>query len=371
MPRDSQLLAPWCQALLREARKPKLAKRPNEVLEEEKGEEEEDGEREVASGWMAKKWIQVPRHLEQPEPEYLAKRRKGLPSMHSALALQSGTVAQQPTRKAKVQKADAAGNTTVYEVLVPEGQAVEGEIVADVEPVKPAPNTVIEGVGVVNAEGLVVANNLLQPTLQRRKPPPPKRKKGGPGRGKKKVMFTGSAAGMPPTTTATGATAAGTEGTPMEVDSTPKAEVKGEDEEEGEIGSGEDEDDNDDEGDEDREEGEISDPDAPPPAITTTAPPTIQAPTPDVPSKSPPPSAPAPPADTPSETATEPPTLHADATPHLQPPLAAVGRSPSSSPELPLAQDRSQPQPPQAQDDIDLLDELDAELGRDSHAGAP
>lgn len=48
-----------------------------------------------------------------------------------------------------------------------------------------APGTVVEGVGVVNAEGLVVANDLIA-TPTRKKPLPPRRKKkGGPGRGKK------------------------------------------------------------------------------------------------------------------------------------------------------------------------------------------
>jgi len=87
---------------------------------------------------------------------------------------------------------DAAGNAHVYEVLAPVGQKLEGEIdendveiaAAVTEPAA-APGTVVEGVGVVNAQGLVVANDLLA-TPPRKKPLPPRRKKkGGPGRGKK------------------------------------------------------------------------------------------------------------------------------------------------------------------------------------------
>lgn len=88
---------------------------------------------------------------------------------------------------------DADGNAHVYEVLAPVGQKLEGEIdendvetVAAITEPAAAPGTVVEGIGIVNAEGLVVANDLLQSTPTRKKPLPPRRKKkGGPGRGKK------------------------------------------------------------------------------------------------------------------------------------------------------------------------------------------
>ncbi|KAH0394932.1 hypothetical protein KCU89_g10853, partial [Aureobasidium melanogenum] len=271
MPRDSNQLAPWTQQLLREARRPRLAKRPQEPTEDDKQEEDEEGET-VQTGWQSKKWSQVPSHLEKPEREFLAKRRKGLPSLHTQIALQAANAAASsvPTRKAKVMKSDADGNTTVYEVLVPEGQTVEGEvtedtIMADAAPVQAAPGTVIEGVGIANAEGVIVATDLLQQQQQpmRRKPIPPRRiRKGGPGRGKKKVMFNpndghNAAATSTPGGGASVATPstlnANADDSAMDIDSTPKPDANDEgDEEDGEEGEEGDEDDD------DREDGEVS-----------------------------------------------------------------------------------------------------------------
>lgn len=289
LPRDTSLLLPHTQALLREARRPRLAKRKQEPTEDEKGEEEDEVDKDVQTAWQAKKWSQIPAHLEEPDREYLAKRRKGLPSIHTAMALQAAAaaVSAAPTRKTKVMKSDAEGNTTVYEVLVPEGQAIAGEVVedtimADAAPEKAAPGTIIEGVGIANAEGLIVATDLLQPP--KRKNMPPKRiKKGGPGRGKKKVMFTG-AEGQSSTATPMGPGGAVTSlavgpnasGSAMDIDSTSRVAGDGidlqtgegdgdeddaEDGEEGEEGDGDgDEDD-------DREDGELSDVEAP--AVST------------------------------------------------------------------------------------------------------
>ncbi|KAF1344760.1 hypothetical protein BDV97DRAFT_362417 [Delphinella strobiligena] len=256
MPRDSHLLSPVTQALLREARRPRLAKR-KEPTEDEKGEEDEDTEKEMQTGFLAKKWTHVPAHLEEPEREYLAKRRKGLPSVHTTLALQAAIniPLTAVTRKAKVMKSDAQGNTTVYEVLVPEGQVVEGEIQQDTEMIdatleRAAPGTIIEGVGIANAEGVIVANDLLQPQAppRRRNMPPKRVKKGGPGRGKKKVMFTadGQAGTSTPGGTGVPSTPANGAGEPMDIDSARK---------EGDDGEGEDEDDDDDD---DREDGELT-----------------------------------------------------------------------------------------------------------------
>lgn len=270
MPRDSNQLAPWTQQLLREARRPRLAKRPQEPTEDDKQEEDEEGET-VQTGWQSKKWSQVPSHLEKPEREFLAKRRKGLPSLHTQIALQAANAAASsvPTRKAKVMKADADGNTTVYEVLVPEGQTVEGEvtedaIMVDAAPVQAAPGTVIEGVGIANAEGVIVATDLLQQQQQpmRRKPIPPRRiRKGGPGRGKKKVMFnpndghnaaTASTPGGGASVATPSTLNANADDSAMDIDSTPKPDANDEgDEEDGEEGEEGDEDD-------DREDGELS-----------------------------------------------------------------------------------------------------------------
>jgi hypothetical protein len=256
MPRDSHLLPEHSQQILRAARLGKIYK-PPAPPEDDKDVEEEDEHKEVSRGFTVKKWVRVPRHLEDSEPEYLAKRRKGLPSQYVA----NGQVSVQPAavRETKVKKTDAEGNVSVYKVLVPEGQAVEGEIqatdaVIEAAPIVAAPGTVVEGVGVVNAEGVVVANDILQHTPPRRRPPPPKKKrKSGPGRGKKKVIFVEGASGQG--TPASGAESGllappgfkQEEGSvePSEGGDTPMPDAGDEDEGSGEEGSD----------DEDREEG--------------------------------------------------------------------------------------------------------------------
>lgn len=191
MPRDSHMLPEHSQQLLRAARSGRTIKPPVPAEEDENEMKDEETEhKEVPSGFTIKKYVKVARHNETPEPEYLAKRRKGLPSQYV-----NGQV-QAPLRETKVKKLDAEGNIAVYKVLAPEGQAVEGEVAPtdaaiEVAPVVAAPGTVVEGVGVVNAEGIVVANDVLQQTPPRRRPPPPKKKKGprgGPGR-RRKVNF--------------------------------------------------------------------------------------------------------------------------------------------------------------------------------------
>ncbi|KAH7057120.1 hypothetical protein B0J12DRAFT_737931 [Macrophomina phaseolina] len=251
MPRDSHLLPEHSQILLRAARAGRLYKLPTPPDEEEKEKGEEDEEaKETQTGYVTKKWSQVPRHQEEPEREFLAKRRKGLPSAFSGSSGTGQSAPTGPMRETKVKKTDSEGNVHVYKVLVPEGQTVEGEVAEeDVEmkeaaPEEAVPGTVVEGVGVVNAEGVVVAN---QPTPPRRRPPPPRRKpKKGPGRGRKKVAFTGGegasgAATGPDGTLQPGDPNIKTEGTPAPGD-TPMAEG-GEDDDEGSDGSeGEDED---------------------------------------------------------------------------------------------------------------------------------
>lgn len=202
MPRDSQLLSPMSQALLRAARSGEITKKvpPQPLLEDDKenGEDDEPAA-DVETGFMAKRWAAVPRHLEGPEPEFLAKRRKGLPSAYTGPPCQ--TSATIPMRKTKVKKVDADGSATVLDVLVPEGHTVDGEVVEGEAGVAqaPAPGTVVEGVGVANAEGVIVAGDQMLPTPPRRRPPPPKRKAKGPGRGrKKKVAFASGPEGQDP-----------------------------------------------------------------------------------------------------------------------------------------------------------------------------
>jgi hypothetical protein len=189
MPRDSHMLPEHSQQLLRAARSGRTYKPPAPPEDDDEIADEEKEHKEVQTGFTIKKYVKVARHLEASEPEYLAKRRKGLPSQYVI----NGAV-QPALRETKVKKLDADGNATVYKVLVPEGQAVADEVqptdaAIEVAPATAAPGTIVEGVGVVNAQGVVVANDILQQTPPRRRPPPPKKKRGGPGRGKKRVVF--------------------------------------------------------------------------------------------------------------------------------------------------------------------------------------
>ncbi|EAT91679.2 hypothetical protein SNOG_00184 [Parastagonospora nodorum SN15] len=188
------MLPEHSQQLLRAARAGRVYKLPAPVEDDNDVEDEEKEQKEVQTGFTVKKYVKVARHLEATEPEYLAKRRKGLPSQY----VMNG-VAQPALRETKVKKLDAEGNATVYKVLVPEGQAVAGEVqptddAMEVAPATAAPGTIVEGVGVVNAQGVVVANDILTQTPPRRRPPPPKKKRGGPGRGRKRVNFVEGAA---------------------------------------------------------------------------------------------------------------------------------------------------------------------------------
>ena len=356
MPRDYQLLQPWTQQLLRLARSGKVGtkRKPDpDYMDEEKAEDELAKEAKANfddRGYVAKKWKQVPEALLEPEHkhfDFLAKRRKGLPSLYGP-EIQSAPAV--PMRKTKVQKTGVDGEVAIYEVLVPEGQAVEGEItetteLADVKPVAAAPGTVIEGVGIANDEGVVVAEHLKPTVAPRRNRPPPK-KKGGPGRGKKRVTFT-NPDGTTYTTVVPNATkivpqpgqtvthvAKGEEPRPdITADQLPTKDKSqqgdGEGEGEGEEGEGsDDEGEEGDEDDDDREEGELSEDDAPTAGVTPLpgektgdtekAPevaPAVK--TEDVTMK-----------DAPQPSSTE---------PSAPPPNKSKGRDASSSPELPLA----------------------------------
>jgi hypothetical protein len=283
MPRDSHLLPDHSQQLLRAARAGRTSKPPPSAAEEEKeNAEDEDEKKDTFKGFTLKRYTKVPRHLEEPEPEFLAKRRKGLPSLYSMVGINGSATTTTTMRKTKVKKVDAEGNTQIYEVLVPEGQSVEGEVIeGDVGTTEVAvaptalPGTVVEGVGVVNQDGLVVAGDLVQNTPPKRRPPPPKRKPKhrGPGRGKKKVVFAeGGVQGTIPNGMATSDLLAAPgfrpDGTPSsalasEAGDTPMGEGNDgeEDEEDGEEGEEGEEAEEGEEGDddEDHEEGELSD----------------------------------------------------------------------------------------------------------------
>jgi hypothetical protein len=182
MPKDSHLLPQHSQDLLRAARSGRIYKRSTPVEEEEadveailgdKSEKKDDDPKD--RGFTAKAWKQIPRHMEGPDIEYLAKRRKGLiTSKKAANPLSTLT-------KATVKRIDAAGNEYVQDVVVPQGQPVEGEVIA--QAIIPDPNAS------ATSDGLPV-----QPTPPRRKGPPPRRKPKGPGRGRKKKQIAPTSA---------------------------------------------------------------------------------------------------------------------------------------------------------------------------------
>lgn len=204
MPRDSHMLPDHSQQLLRAARSGRLLKPPAPPEDDNEMKDEEEEPKEVQTGFIVKKYVKVARHLETAEPEYLAKRRKGLPS-----TFVNGQPVQTALRETKVKKLDAEGNIAVYKVLVPEGQAVEGEVqpsdaAIEAVPALAAPGTIVEGVGVVNAEGVVVANDIAHPTPARKRQPPPKRRRAGPGRGRKRVGFAEGRQSLGPSASSTG-----------------------------------------------------------------------------------------------------------------------------------------------------------------------
>lgn len=328
MPKDSHLLPPWSQALLRAARMGQVFRPPAPPVEEDKEPgEDEDADGVNEEGFVATKWGLVPKHLEGPEPEFLAKRRKGLSSLYGAV---SGAVdASNQMRKTKIKKLDTEGHEYVLEALVPEGQTVEGEVAAEETTLSeaPAPGTVVDGVGVVNADGVVIAENQVQPIPPRRKPPPPKRKAKGPGRGrKKKVAFATGANGNVPSQDPNGpsSSAVNGEGAAQVHGDGDRTTVDGDIEmgEESLLQDGEEGTEDEEEGEEgeegDREDGELS-------------------PSPDPASVSPPKQ----PADPEPEPKEEPMLIEPDSTVAEAPPK----RDPSSSPDLPLAAGQSL-QPP-------------------------
>ena len=349
MPRDSHLLNPYTQHLLRLARSGKVGtkRKPDPDSMDDDRRDEEPAEEAKPNledrGYMARRWKPVPEALLEPEHkhfEFLAKRRKGLPSLYGPELAAAAIV---PMRRTKVQKAGPDGEITLYEVLIPEGQTLEGEVpdsadLADVKPVVAIPGTVIEGVGIANEDGVVVAEHLKPIVSTRRNRPPPK-KKGGPGRGKKRVTFT-NPDGSTYTTIVPNATKivpqpgqtvkhvakgqeAGVDVSTEQAATQPLSTDQPEDEGEGEVdGEGEGEDDGSDEGedgdedDDDKEEGELSEDDAPATAVTTTVvtPAVVKA----------------------TIQTEDSPPKEMEASPATSAKVASI-RDPSSSPELPLA----------------------------------
>ena len=170
MPKDSHMLPQHSQDLLRAARSGRIYRRPTPAEEEEveaevhgeKVEKKDDDMKE--KGFTAKAWKQIPRHMEGPDVEYLAKRRKGLITISAKPADAVPTIT-----KATVKRIDAAGNEYVQNVVVQPGQKIEGEVIS--QSVVPAPTAAVLG------------DVAPLPTPPKRQP---KRKSKGPGRGKKK-----------------------------------------------------------------------------------------------------------------------------------------------------------------------------------------
>jgi len=327
MPRGSELYSPMSQALLRAARMGVVNRPPPPPLEDEKElGEDEDAEGDIDTGFVAVKWTQVAREMEEPEMEFLAKRRKGLPSVYGGLTGSLSSPIQM--RKIKVRRVNEDGKSYVYEVLAPEGTMVEGEVVEgdEVTTEAPAPGTVVEGVGVANAEGVVIAGDQVVPTPPRRRPPPPKRKAKGPGRGRKKRPTGTDGVGaanrtLNPSSAGIEGRTVGAEGgkdsTLAGQGSTNEDIEIGEDSimQDGEEGSEEDDEEGDEGDDGDREEGELS------PTPEADAPGSVSG----SPLKPPPP------------TIIEP-TLSMNLPSSTYLSVAdTVNRDPSSSPDLPLA----------------------------------
>jgi hypothetical protein len=189
MPKDSHMLPQHSQDLLRAARSGKIYKRPAPVEEEEAdpeaivGDKPEKKDEDLKDkGFMAKAWKQIPRHMEAGDIEYLAKRRKGV------ITITKNTAPVPTLTKATVKRTDAAGNEYTQDVVVPHGQHVDGEVIAQ---------TVIPAPGVVAPDQFAV-----QATPPRRKGPVARKKVKGPGRGRKKKA-------APPTSVPAGETAGG------------------------------------------------------------------------------------------------------------------------------------------------------------------
>ncbi|KAG6279177.1 hypothetical protein E4U47_004004 [Claviceps purpurea] len=268
MPKDSQLLAPHSQELLRAARSGRLYKRPappeDDEVDIDAGQAAEKADKKeedhTGQGFSIKLWKQIPRNSEGSGPAYLAKRRKGTVTIASKTVDEKTTPGSMVTR-ATVRKTDAAGNPYTEEVTLADGQQVVGEIIS----------TRVEAVQTAAADGFAAP----APALRRRPPPPKRKSKAGPGRGKKKVKTElpgqGLAAGMAQAAGEVGSVSAhgpGAHGMPHEVIGTSNrasenAEVDEDDDDDDEDGEGgEDEGEDDEEGDQqmnDADESKVHD----------------------------------------------------------------------------------------------------------------
>ncbi|KAK0658943.1 hypothetical protein QBC41DRAFT_50395 [Cercophora samala] len=174
MPKDTALLPPHSQELLRAMRSGRVYKRPPPEDEDEDidfGTKGDKKESEVGNeGFTVRAWKQMPRNAEIPSVSHLAKRHKGTITLAS-----TASVAHIPgptVTRATVRRIDAAGNPYEQTITLSEGQQVDGEVIR---------TTVVPAPAAATGEALG-----QQATPVKRRPPPPKRKPKGPGRGRKK-----------------------------------------------------------------------------------------------------------------------------------------------------------------------------------------
>ncbi|KAJ2990077.1 hypothetical protein NUW58_g3138 [Xylaria curta] len=251
MPKDSQLLSNHAYELLRASRSGRLYKRPAPADEEEAEsdpavvEKTEKKEEDPSSkGFQIRIWRQVARNAEGPTISYLAKRRKGTVTLSSDLP--AGAAPGPTITRATVRRVDAAGNPYTQEVILNEGQPVNGEIISTTVVAAQAP--------AISVEAAV--------TPVRRRPPPPKRKPKGPGRGRKKKLPLPI---NPHTNTANTITTGLVPGVPIDAaqglkpgdDASKHTDIEMADDDEAD--DGEDGEDDGEEGDDDDEEGEGAD----------------------------------------------------------------------------------------------------------------
>lgn len=189
MPKDSNLLPPHTQELLRAARSGRLYDAPLPVEDEEVESEtvlpdkadkknEDDG---ASKKFSIKTWKQVPKNVEATTTSYLASRRKGTVTIASKTV--PDRVGGPTVTRATVKRIDAAGNPYTEEVTLAEGQHVDGEIIS----------TRVESAAQINNNAAPAIN----PAVRRRPPPPKRKSKAGPGRGKKKVKLAPPGAEQP------------------------------------------------------------------------------------------------------------------------------------------------------------------------------
>lgn len=222
LPKDFHQLPAHSQEMLRRARMGNRAKPSSDasaaVDDDAAGEDSENKPAIVKEdrSYTVRRW--APARVEKPDAKYLADRRPGLPPLYGLSAQPEVTL---PAKKmVKVRTTDpVTGQQRIFDTMILEGgeSSVEGEIITEEEAAAAiatstsetkdteaapgvmteslAPGTVVEGVGVVNEDGVVVAPSVAaaaaavaEATPVRRRPPPPKRKKHGPGRGRKKII---------------------------------------------------------------------------------------------------------------------------------------------------------------------------------------